>query len=290
MPHSMQSYPHAKLNLGLHITARRPDGYHNLETIFYPIPLCDELEVTPRTGDIPAASCSTDTIHTADYSLRLCGTPIEGEPESNLIIRAYRLLKDEFHLPPLSITLRKVIPSGAGLGGGSADAAFMIRMLNEQFELNLSTEEMERRVGTLGADCAFFIKGAPTFATGIGNEFSPVQCSLAGWHLVLVKPDTFISTREAYAGVKPHAAAEHLPDLVRLPIEEWRGRMVNDFEASIFPAHPEVAAVKERLYELGASYASMSGSGAAVFGLFRQAVPEAQDAFASMFCHCCKLA
>ncbi len=285
----MQSFPHAKLNLGLHITARRPDGYHNLETIFYPIPLCDELEVTPRPDGTPTAPCAPDTVHTADYSLRLCGTPIEGEPESNLIIRAYRLLKDEFHLPPLSITLRKVIPSGAGLGGGSADAAFMMRMLNEQFGLELTDEEMERRVGTLGADCAFFIKGTPTFATGIGNEFSPVQCSLSGLHLVLVKPDTFISTREAYAGVKPQAPAERLTDLVQLPVEEWRGRMVNDFEASIFPAHPEVAAVKERLYELGASYAAMSGSGAAVFGLFRHPVPEAQTAFAGMFCHCCTL-
>ena len=181
----MITYPNAKINLGLNITEKRPDGYHNLETVFYPINLQDALEVKPLEE-----SCNKE------YTLKTSGTPIKGEPENNLVVKAYRLLKKDFpEMPPVDIHMYKHIPTGAGLGGGSADAAFMIKLLNEKFKLNLSIEQMEIYAAKLGADCAFFIQNKPVFASGIGNIFEPIELSLKGYFLVLVKPDIFVSTK-----------------------------------------------------------------------------------------------
>ncbi|MBQ3190841.1 MAG: 4-(cytidine 5'-diphospho)-2-C-methyl-D-erythritol kinase [Bacteroides sp] len=268
----MITYPNAKINLGLNIVEKRPDGYHNLETIFYPINLQDALEVTKLDDE-------------KEYSLTLSGTPIEGETDDNLVVKAYRLLKADYpDMAPVNIHMFKHIPTGAGLGGGSSDAAFMIKLLNEKFHLNISVEKMEEYASRLGADCAFFIKNQPVFASGIGNIFEPVQHSLKGYYLVLVKPDIFVSTKEAYALVKPHKPAVSLKEIVRMPVETWRATMKNDFEESVFARYPEIAAIKDKLYDMGAIYASMSGSGSSVFGIFREQVEYVDEIFNGCFC------
>ncbi|MBQ2856394.1 MAG: 4-(cytidine 5'-diphospho)-2-C-methyl-D-erythritol kinase [Bacteroidaceae bacterium] len=268
----MITYPNAKINLGLNIVEKRTDGYHNLETIFYPINLQDALEVTKLEGE-------------KEYELTLSGTPIEGDPDQNLVIKAYRLLKKDFpDMPAIDIHMYKHIPTGAGLGGGSADAAFMIKLLNEKFKLSLSIEKMEEYAATLGADCAFFIQNKPVFATGIGNIFESVQLSLKGYYLVLVKPDIFVSTKDAFALIQPVNPTHSLKEIVRMPIETWRATMKNDFEYSVFQKYPEIAAIKDKLYDMGAIYASMSGSGSSVYGIFREQVEYVDEIFNGCFC------
>lgn len=252
----MITFPNAKINLGLNITEKRPDGYHNLETVFYPIPLEDGLEIT----------LSNDS--SQKFVLHQSGMEIAGDPETNLVVKAYKLLDETFHLPPVEIYLHKRIPSGAGLGGGSADAAFMLKLLNEKFRLNLEDRQLERYAAGLGADCAFFIKNSPTFAEGIGDLFSSVTLSLKGHRLVLVKPDIFVSTREAFARIRPHRPEHSLKEIIRLPMSEWKERMVNDFEESVFSQYPAIGEIKKELYQQGAIYAAMSGSGSSVFGIF----------------------
>lgn len=260
----MIEFPNAKINLGLHITERRPDGYHNLETLFYPIPLTDALEIVPsEDASLPPHRCRLFT----------SGVEIAGDAESNLVVRAYKLLDAEVGLPAVDIHLLKRIPTGAGLGGGSSDCAFTLTMLNRLLNLHLSDDKLEELAARLGADCAFFVRNRPTFAEGIGNLFSPVPLSLAGLQLWLVKPPVFVSTRDAFARIRPRRPELSLRDVCRLPLSEWREAMSNDFEESVFPQFPAIAAIKQKLYDLGALYASMSGSGSSVYGLF---APEAE--------------
>lgn len=254
----MLTFPNAKINLGLNITEKRPDGYHNLETVFYPIPIEDALEITELQG-APGEK----------FRLHQAGLEIAGEADNNLVVRAYKLLDEQFHLPPTDIHLFKHIPSGAGLGGGSADAAFMLKLLNEQFGLALTDDALEEYAARLGADCAFFIKNRPVYAEGIGNLFSPITLSLKGYRLWLVKPDIFVSTRDAFARIKPRRPQASLREIVKLPVEEWKACMVNDFEGSVFPQFPAIGEIKEEMYRQGAVYASMSGSGSSVYGLFK---------------------
>lgn len=256
--------PNAKINLGLNIIERRPDGYHNIETVFYPIPLCDELSVYEEGSE---------------DSLIISGIPVAGDTNDNLVMRALRLLREEYDIPPVRIELKKNIPSGAGLGGGSSDAAFMMKELSDQFHLMLTDEEMEKKVSRLGADCAFFIQNKPTFACGIGNEFSPINLNLEGWWIVLVKPSDFVSTREAYAQVRPGKPAFPIQSIIGQPVSTWKNQLVNDFEESVFPLHPTIANIKHTLHQLGAEYASMSGSGSSVFGLFRTEPEGLEDLF-----------
>lgn len=268
----MLTFPNAKINLGLNVINRRPDGYHNIETVFYPIPLQDALEVK---------TSSTST----DYSLHLRGNSIEGEPEDNLVIKALRLLRKDFPtIPPVDIHLYKHIPSGAGLGGGSSDAAAMIKMLNQLFALQLSTEQMEIYASILGADCAFFIENRPVLAKGIGNIFEEVDVSLKNHYLVLVKPDDFVSTKEAYANIQPKMPEIFIKEAISRPLEEWKTLLVNDFEKTVFPTHPNIVAIKDKLYDLGAVYAAMSGSGSSVFGIFKEPVEYVDEKFAGLFC------
>lgn len=268
----MITYPNAKINLGLNIVEKRPDGYHNLETVFYPINLQDALEVNLMEGE-------------EEFSLKVSGVPIEGEPENNLVVKAYRLLKKDYpEMPAIDIHMYKHIPTGAGLGGGSADAAFMIKLLNEKFKLNLSIEKMEEYAAKLGADCAFFIQNKPVFATGIGNIFEPIQLSLKGYYLVLVKPDIFVSTKDAFAHIIPTQPTQSLKEIIRMPVETWRATMKNDFEESVFQKFPEIAAIKDKLYDLGAVYASMSGSGSSVYGIFCEQVEFVDEIFSGCFC------
>lgn len=269
----MITFPNAKINLGLNIVEKRPDGYHNLETIFYPINLQDALEVTRRENN------------DKEYTLHISGSPLEGEPEDNLVVKAYKLLKKDYPgLLPLDIHMYKHIPAGAGLGGGSSDAACMIKLLNDKFSLGLSTERMEEYAVKLGADCAFFIRNKPVFATGIGNLFEPVELSLKGYHIILIKPDIFVSTRDAFAEIKPVRPAVSLKEIVKQPMETWKHSMKNDFEDSVFKKFPEIAAIKDELYDLGAVYAAMSGSGSSVYGIFKAPIENVEDKFCGCFC------
>ena len=267
-------YPNAKINIGLNVVEKRPDGYHNLETVFYPIGLQDILEIQELEGDVPACG----------YRLKVTGSVLDGSPEDNLVVRALKLLKKDFDLPPVSIGLYKHIPTGAGLGGGSADGAFTVKTLNERFKLGLTTQQMEDYCSQLGADCPFFIQNKPVFATGIGNVFHPVELNLKYKQLVLVKPDTFVSTKDAYAKVKVQHPKKQLPELLAQPIEMWKDTVVNDFEVSVFSKYPEIAAIKDKMYDLGAVYASMSGSGSSVFGIFEDPVENIDEKFSGMFC------
>lgn len=262
-------FPNIKINLGLSITEKRPDGYHNLETVFYPVALEDALEIRA----LPEASLPETG---KKITLHQYGMEIAGNPEDNLVAKAYSLLDKEFHLPPVEIHLYKHIPSGAGLGGGSSDAAFMLKLLNGHFHLNLSEEQLEIYAATLGADCAFFIKNKPVYAEGIGNIFSPIELSLKGYQIMIVKPDVFVSTREAFANIHPHHPEYPVKEVIRRPVAEWKDILINDFEASVFPQHPVIGEIKQELYNQGALYASMSGSGSSVFGLFAPdaALPE----------------
>lgn len=265
----MYSLPNAKINIGLNIVERRPDGYHNLQTVFYPIPLTDSLELKPTTAD--------------EFEFLSSGLNIAGQSDDNLVVKVYKSLASEFDLPPVEIHLSKHIPMGAGLGGGSSDAAFMMRMLCEHFDLRLTDADMERRLAAFGADCPFFIRNKAVYAQGIGNQFTPIKLSLKGYHIVLVKPQTHVSTAEAYSAVRPEQPAHDLVEtLTTSPIEEWRNLVFNDFEKSVFPLHPEISAIKQTLYDMGALYASMSGSGSAVYGIFNRPIDNA----ATIFPHC----
>lgn len=254
-------FPNAKINIGLNITGRRPDGYHNLETVFYPVKIFDALEV----------------IESPELSFESSGLHIPGRADDNLCIKGYHLLKKDFpKLPPAKIHLHKNVPIGAGLGGGSANAAFFIKLMNEKFGLNLDEEEMMDYARQLGADCAFFISNRPVFAFEKGDEFEPVNLDLSAYHIVLVMPDAHVSTAEAYRGVKPAPVKETVYDLVNMPVAVWKKHIRNDFEMHIFNSHPVIRGVKAILFERGALYASMSGSGASVFGIF-ETRPDLKD-------------
>lgn len=271
-------HPCCKINLGLNIVARRPDGYHDLETVFYPIPLHDNLEVTEARNA------------TTPYLLHQTGIDLEGSPENNLVVRVLQLLREDYkQIPPVEIWLHKRIPSGAGLGGGSSDAAYMMRLLNEQFQLEMTDEDIEFRLSRLGADCKFFYHARPAYATGIGDVLTPIPFDLTGWDFVLIKPDVHVSTREAYSLVQPKPSQGNLLLSLDRPIETWRDTVKNDFEQSVFTQYPQIAAIKQTLYDMGAVYASMSGSGSSVFGLFRKSQPEAQEVFRDCFVYETKL-
>ncbi len=251
------TFPNAKLNLGLYVTARRPDGYHELETVFLPLPWTDVLEVLPA----PSGQAATD--------LTLTGRLIPGEVATNLCLKAYELLKADFpELPAAQMQLHKIVPIGAGLGGGSADAAFALRAIGEVFGLSLTTEQLENYARRLGADCAFFIENTPRLARGKGDIFEPIALSVNGTACVVVYPGLHISTPQAFAGIVPRAPAYPLRAALAQPMRTWRATISNDFEQSLAPTHPVLADIKQQLYAAGATYASLSGSGSAVYGLF----------------------
>ena len=252
----MINFPSAKINIGLNITSKREDGYHNLQTVFYPIKINDALEV----------------IESAEMLFQSSGIAIPGLSQDNLCLKAYHLMHKDFDLPNITIHLHKNIPIGAGLGGGSSDAAFFIKLINEKFGLNLSPEKMQDYCRLLGADCAFFIQNKSVFAFDKGDVFKALSLDLSAYHLALVMPPVHVSTAEAYAGVVPNEPAQSLKELIALPIEQWQGKINNDFEKHILLNHPKIAHVKNALIKAGALYASMSGSGAAVYAIFKEKV------------------
>jgi len=253
----MITFPNAKLNLGLNIVSKRPDGYHNLETIFYPIAIKDALEIIVKEEQ------DKDTFFEA-------GIKIDAAPDNNLVMKALKLMRLHYHFPSIEVHLLKKIPFGAGLGGGSADASFMLKLLNQTFQINISDEELAKLAVQLGADCPFFIYNRSVFATGIGEIFEEVQLSLKAYHFVLIKPDIHVPTKDAYALTTPQYPKQSLKDLIKLPVSEWNGLMINDFEKSVFEKYPVINEIKDTLYKQGALYASMSGSGSSVFGIFKE--------------------
>lgn len=253
---TITSYPNAKINLGLFVTERRDDGYHDLLSVFYPVEsLHDELTITVDHS-------------TANYTFAQQGIKVDSAPEDNLVIRAYRLMQELYGIRHVRIELVKNIPFGAGLGGGSADAAFTLGALNELFALGLSQQTLAAHAKKLGADCPFFIYNKPMLVSGIGDIFEPVNTDLGRYRIEVVKPDVSVSTAEAYRGIKPRAATCDPKHVVQnIPVSRWKDYLHNDFEDTIIPLHPEIGALKQQFYDRGALYASMSGSGSAVFGI-----------------------
>lgn len=256
----MIDFPNCKINLGLNITEKRGDGFHNIETVFYPVNWCDAIEII-EGGDKP-------------FNLICSGLNVNTKTEENIVFKAWDGLSKVHKLPNLQVYLHKVLPMGAGLGGGSADAAFFLKLVNRKFKLNLNTSQLIDIVRNLGSDCAFFIENNPAFATGKGDVLNPVTVNLSGYYIYLVYPGINCNTKEAYESVRPAQARKSVKEIVEtLPIETWRNCLFNDFENSIFSKYPELAKLKKSLYDNGAIYASMSGSGSAVYGIFKS-IPE----------------
>ena len=254
----MIAFPNAKINIGLNVVEKRPDNYHNIETVFVPVGLKDILEVVHNTE------------RSNDYELHNTGIVVDAPASDNICIKAYELLKKDFALGPVKIHLHKVIPFGAGLGGGSSDGANMLILLNDLFELGLSSEQLKGYAVKLGADCPFFIDNKPTYATGIGDILTPVDVDLSGYWFVLIVPDIHVSTPQAYRYVIPQKPEYPLIGTIKKPVTSWKGRVVNDFEKSVFEQFFGIKEIKDYLYEKGAVYASMSGSGSSVYGFFKE--------------------
>ncbi len=257
----MISFPNCKINLGLNIIGKRADGYHDLETVFYPLQLTDALEII-RTDATDLSTQFTPIFSTS-------GLPIPGDQSNNLCIKAYQLLKKNFPaLAPIKIHLHKAIPMGAGLGGGSADASFTLQLLNKKFNLNLSEKRQIEYAAELGSDCPFFVINQPSFAKGRGEILNPLSLNLSAFTFVLVHPEIHISTKWAFEQIKPFQQNPSIQEIIETPIHNWKYTLFNDFEAPIAAAYPEINAIKNKLYEIGAVYASMSGSGSTVFGIY----------------------
>jgi len=248
----MLVFPNAKINIGLNIVEKRPDGFHNIESCFYPVGWSDALEITLAER----------------FSFHSDGIAIPGNPGDNLCAKAYEMLSRDYNLPPVKIHLLKTVPIGAGLGGGSADAAFTIKALNQLFDLGITIEEQEQYARLIGSDCAFFIRNKPMYCFEKGDRFDTIDVNIAGKWIALVNPGIHISTVEAYSGVVAKRSTENLRNILREPITKWKGCVRNDFEATLFEKYPLLREVKEKLYGLGAEYAAMSGSGSTLFGIF----------------------
>ena len=251
----MIAFPNAKINIGLNITEKRPDGFHNIESIFYTINLTDILEINPSENLI----------------YKNTGLIIEnGDLHHNLCFKAFQLLQKDFAIPPVQIHLHKIIPSGAGLGGGSSDASFMLKLLNQVFELNLNICQLEYYAEQIGSDCPFFISNQPAYVTEKGNNIKPLSLNLRGYFIVLVHPGIHVNTGQAYSKIKPAKPENSLKELISQPVENWKNLIKNDFEPVIFKEFDEIRKIKEKLYDSGAIYASMSGSGSSVYGIFNK--------------------
>jgi 4-diphosphocytidyl-2-C-methyl-D-erythritol kinase len=251
----MVLFPNCKINIGLNIIGKRADGYHDLETVFYPVALTDALEI----------------IRSPEISFQLSGLPVNDANENNLCLKAYNLLKKDYpDLPPVSIHLHKAIPIGAGLGGGSADGAFMLTLLDRKFQLNLSQDKLIYYALQLGSDCPFFIVNKPCLATGRGEKLSPVELDLGEYDMVLINPKVHISTREAFSQLVPTIPEKAIAEIIRQPIVTWKDELKNDFEKTVFEFYPAIKKIKDDLYQAGAVYASMTGTGSTVFGIFNK--------------------
>ena len=246
-------FPPAKINLGLHILYKRKDGFHELETAMIPIPFTDILEILPAET----------------FEFKQTGLPIPGMTENNLCVKAYLLMKERFKIPPVYIHLRKIIPMGGGLGGGSADAAYILTGINSLFNLNLSISTLEDLASQLGSDCPFFIQNTAQLAKGRGEILSKIPIHVEGYYLKLVNIGIHVGTKEAYDGAVFSSSPKSIREIINLPISQWKNELTNDFEKTVFSIHPELAKLKQALYDDGAIYAAMSGSGSTLFGIYK---------------------
>lgn len=254
----MITFPNAKINIGLNIVKKRDDGFHDIETVFYPLPWCDVLEIIP---DVKAKEA---------VQFKSSGIRMYSKDKQNLCIRSYYLLAEKFQLPPVKMHLHKVIPIGAGLGGGSADAAFSLMMLNQVFNLDLSQQHLMEFASELGSDCSFFIRNKSVYASGKGDQFEEIKLGLKNYYVVVVKPKIHVSTAEAYRGVLTAKPSGNLKELIKLPVAKWKEVVANDFEKTIFEKFNVIKNIKTKLYKYGAIYASLSGSGSSVYGIFSE--------------------
>ncbi len=266
----MISFPNAKINIGLNIVRKRDDGFHDIETVFYPVKICDILEIleNPLGSRMPL-------FHNT-------GLLIDVSLDRNLCVKAYHLLQKDYKLPEISIHLHKIIPFGAGLGGGSSDAVFTIKLLNKLFSLELTNDKIRNYAIMLGSDCSFFIESIPVFASGRGEVIQSVDLNLTGLYILIVKPPFGISTIEAYSELIPEIPYYNLIESIKLPLEKWTDIITNDFEKKLFVKYPELSRIKEKLYKAGALYASLSGSGSALYGIFKNE-PDIADLFPGNF-------
>ncbi|HUW07628.1 MAG TPA: 4-(cytidine 5'-diphospho)-2-C-methyl-D-erythritol kinase [Williamwhitmania sp.] len=260
----MLTFPNAKINLGLRVIEKRSDGFHNIETIFIPVPMCDMLEIIPTSS-------------TSRFSVS--GLTLDGNTKDNLCMKAFALFQDEVGCPNVAIHLHKVIPSGAGLGGGSSDAAFTLKLLASMFSPTLSHRKLVDMAGRIGSDCAFFIDNTTSLATSRGEVLQPINLNLDNLFLVLINPRMHVNTSQAYAGISPQKTTNNLSKLVLEPIETWQKTITNDFEETVFQIHPAIGKIKEEMLSHGATYSAMTGSGSTVFGLFRQEPPKLESHF-----------
>ena len=263
----MLLFPNIKINIGLNITGKRDDGFHDIESVFYPVPFCDALEIVPADK----------------FSFEVDGLLVTTHPEDNICVKAYRLLEKELKLPPVKIFLLKKIPSGAGLGGGSADASFTLKILNDVFDLKLTIPQLEEYAAELGSDCPFFIQNKPALVKGRGEKTESIDVSLKGIYITLVLPPIHISTKEAFAHIKPKRPSYSLAEAIQKPVEEWQNVIKNDFEDYVFKKHPALKTIKDELYNAGAAYASMSGSGSAIYALSKEKLDLDNDVFKSNY-------
>ena len=270
----MITFPNCKINLGLNVILKRQDGYHNIETVFYPIPLTDVLEIVPQNG----LKTVSPPRKQGGATFSTTGLPINGAAAKNLCIKAYELLQQDFpKIPPVQIYLHKAIPIGAGLGGGSADGSFTLKMLNEKFSLKLSMEQLLDYAIQLGSDCPFFILNRPCFATGRGEFLESIDINLEAYSFIIINPGIHINTAWAFQQLKPALPKKSIKDIVAQPVQTWKNELTNDFEEPIFRHHPELAAIKTTLYESGAIYASLSGTGSCLYGIYpKNSVPQLQ--------------
>ena len=251
--HRMIQFPNCKINLGLSILAKRADGYHELETVFYPIAVSDALEILPA----------------ANLTMTQSGIAVPGDPAQNLCLKAYHLLKKDFPaLPAVQMHLHKNIPMGAGLGGGSSDGTAALIILNQQFSLGLNDQQLIDYASQLGSDCPFFVYNKACHATGRGEILTPIHLDLSNYQFLLVHPGVHIATAWAFQQLNPHTKSESIQAIIEKPITDWKNYLINDFEAPVFKAEPKLSLIKDQLYQLGAIYASMSGSGSSLFGIF----------------------
>lgn len=251
----MLSFPNCKINLGLRIVRKRTDGYHDLETVFYPLPFCDALEIIP-SRQLP-------------FSFTASGIIVDASTENNLCVKAYQLLKKDFPaLPPAQIHLHKAIPTGGGLGGGSADAAFTLQLLNNEFKLGITDHQLSTYALQLGSDCPFFLINKPCYATGRGEELTTIELDLSAYDIMLVYPGIPVSTTQAFAGITPAMPSRNIKEIIHQPVDTWKAGLINDFEPVVFKMHPAIGSIKEELYRQDAVYASLSGSGSTVYGIF----------------------
>ena len=250
----MISFPNAKINIGLNIVSKRDDGFHNLETVFYPVKVSDILEFIP----------------TEKTNIEISGIDIKGDVKNNLVYKVYDLLKQDYSLPNIKIHLHKIIPSEAGLGGGSSDASFMLKALNEYFKLDISEKKLLKYAEQIGSDCPFFIKNEPSFASAKGEDLERVDLSLSNYHIVIIKPDIQISTAEAFRNIIPRKPKANLKEAIKLSIDKWESNIFNDFENFAFEEYPKLKEIKTYLYNIGAEFALMTGSGSAVYGIFKE--------------------